>query len=243
MILSTKATHIVNDMLQGEIAATETYQQALAKYGSEPGAEDLRRIHVDHREFANRLRQYVHELGDQPSQGSQAWGAFAKAVEKVATLLGNKTALQALRVGEENGRKHYSEAASDWATALVIAPPSARASPWLRRFGQQSTAVASGWMLIRGARRRQALDRGFVLSDHVDWAGLMSVIEATGAERILVTHGYVQTLVRWLREAGYDAHPLETRFAGDEGALRDTGAVVNSLPADALSLHAMDEGQ
>jgi len=113
MIVSTNAPHILNDLLQGEIAATETYQQALAKYGSEPGAEDLRSIHVDHREAANRLRQYVHELGDQPSQGSQVWGAFAKAVEGVATMLGNTTAIQALRAGEENGRKHYAEAVTN----------------------------------------------------------------------------------------------------------------------------------
>jgi len=109
MILSQSEIHIVNDMLQGEIAATETYQQALAKVGDEPGADTLRQIHVEHREAANRLRQFVHELGGKPSQSSQTWGAFAKAVEGVAKLLGNTAALKALRAGEERGAATYEE--------------------------------------------------------------------------------------------------------------------------------------
>jgi uncharacterized protein (TIGR02284 family) len=110
MILSTSATHIVNDMLQGEIAATETYQQALAQVGNEPGADDLRRHHVEHREAANWLRQYVRELGGQPSQSSQTWGVVAKAVQGVAKLFGNTAALKALKVGEERGAATYEEA-------------------------------------------------------------------------------------------------------------------------------------
>lgn len=110
MILSTSATHIVNDMLQGELAATETYQQALAQVGAEPAADDLRTMHAEHREAANRLRQYVHELGGQPSQSSQTWGAFAKAVEGVAKLLGNRAALAALKAGEERGAANYEQA-------------------------------------------------------------------------------------------------------------------------------------
>lgn len=110
MILSTSASHIVNDMLQGELAATETYQQALEQVGNEEGADDLRRIHVEHREAANRLRQFVHELGEKPSQSSQSWGAFAKAVEGAAKLMGNQTAIKALKVGEERGASLYEEA-------------------------------------------------------------------------------------------------------------------------------------
>jgi putative mRNA 3-end processing factor len=100
-------------------------------------------------------------------------------------------------------------------TGLVIAPASAEGSPWLRRFGEISKAAASGWMQIRGARRRRALDRGFVLSDHADWDGLLSTIRAIGAERVLVTHGYVAPMVRYLTENGWDAAPLETRFSGE----------------------------
>ena len=101
------------------------------------------------------------------------------------------------------------------ARGLVIAPGSADGTPWLRKFGDTSKAFASGWMMLRGARRRQALDRGFVLSDHADWAGLIASIRATGAERVWVTHGSTDTMVRWLREHGWDADALATRFTGD----------------------------
>ncbi len=103
----------------------------------------------------------------------------------------------------------------DWSQALIVAPPSAQATPWLRRFGDISTAFASGWMRVRGQRRRRSVDRGFVLSDHVDWPSLLQVVAATGAERVLVTHGYVAPIVRWLREQGTDAYGLDTHF-GEE---------------------------
>ncbi|TRD23549.1 ligase-associated DNA damage response exonuclease [Palleronia caenipelagi] len=100
--------------------------------------------------------------------------------------------------------------------ALVVAPPSALGSRWARRFGPASTAHASGWMALRGVRRRRAADRGFVLSDHADWAGLNSAIAETGAERIFVTHGYTAIFRRWLSEQGYDAAVVETAYEGDE---------------------------
>jgi len=99
---------------------------------------------------------------------------------------------------------------------LVIAPPSAANSPWLRKFGESSSAFASGWMRVRGIRRRRAADRGFVLSDHADWPSLLHTIEATGAERIEVTHGYVTQLARYLNEHGKSAGALATQYTGDE---------------------------
>jgi putative mRNA 3-end processing factor len=104
--------------------------------------------------------------------------------------------------------------------ALVLAPPSAQGSPWLRRFGEYSDAFASGWMQLRGARRRRALDRGFVLSDHADWPGLLQAIAATGAGRVIVTHGYAAVMVRWLREQGLQAEAFATEFgdAAEEAA-------------------------
>ena len=98
---------------------------------------------------------------------------------------------------------------------LVIAPASVDGTPWLRRFGDVSKAFASGWMMLRGARRRQALDRGFVLSDHADWDGLIASIRATGAERVLATHGSTGAMVRWLRENGWEADALATRSTGE----------------------------
>lgn len=103
----------------------------------------------------------------------------------------------------------------DWAGDLILAPLSAGGSPWVRKFGGYASAFVSGWMQIRGARRRRAVDRGFVLSDHADWDGLLAAIAATGAEHIGVTHGYVPAFVRYLREQGYDAHAYETRYRGE----------------------------
>ena len=107
----------------------------------------------------------------------------------------------------------------DWSKAMVLAPPSAHGSVWMKRFGVVSTAFASGWMRMRGTRRRRAIDRGFVLSDHADWPGLLGAISATGAECVLVTHGYRAPLVRWLTEHGKQASALETQYEGerDEG--------------------------
>jgi putative mRNA 3-end processing factor len=105
---------------------------------------------------------------------------------------------------------------TEWAGSLVVAPPSAAGSTWLRRFGPSSTAFASGWMRIRGARRRRSLDRGFTLSDHVDWPALLDAIAATGAERVWVTHGYREPVVRWLREHGLEAEAVASLWEGEQ---------------------------
>jgi putative mRNA 3-end processing factor len=106
----------------------------------------------------------------------------------------------------------------DFAGSLIIAPPSAAGSTWLRRFGEISSAFVSGWMQVRGNRRRRAMDRGFVLSDHVDWPALLAAIESTNAERVWVTHGYREPVVRWLAERGIDAQSVASRWEGEEAA-------------------------
>ncbi|QGM96581.1 ligase-associated DNA damage response exonuclease [Methylocystis parvus] len=114
-----------------------------------------------------------------------------------------------------------------FAGALIIAPPSAEASPWMRRFGDYSDAFASGWMQIRGNRRRRGVDRGFALSDHADWPGLLAAIHATGAERVYATHGSVGALTRYLRERGLDARDMHTEYGEEEaesGAAESEGA-------------------
>jgi putative mRNA 3-end processing factor len=100
--------------------------------------------------------------------------------------------------------------------ALVVAPPAAAGSPWMKRFGDYSDAFASGWMQLRGARRRRGVDRGFVLSDHADWPGLMTAIRASEAQRVIVTHGSTGPMVRWLCQLGLDAHSFATEFGDDE---------------------------
>lgn len=103
----------------------------------------------------------------------------------------------------------------DFRRALVLCPPSAAGGPWAKRFGDFSDAFASGWMQLRGARRRGAYDRGFVLSDHADWPGLMGAIGATGAQRVIVTHGSVPVLVRYLSEQGLQAEAFHTEYGDD----------------------------
>ncbi len=104
---------------------------------------------------------------------------------------------------------------SAWAGGLVIAPPSAAGTAWMNKLKPLSTGIASGWMSLRGARRRRAVDRGFALSDHADWNDLNTAIKETGAECIITTHGYTGTFTRWLREQGYKANEEHTEFEGE----------------------------
>jgi putative mRNA 3-end processing factor len=109
-----------------------------------------------------------------------------------------------------------TEKRRSFAGDLIIAPPSAAGSPWMRRFGSASnvdTGFASGWMQIRGIRRRRGYDRGFVLSDHCDWNDLLRTIKETGCRRVLTTHGYSDVLAKYLREQGLEAGTLATPYS------------------------------
>lgn len=102
---------------------------------------------------------------------------------------------------------------------LVIAPPSAHRSPWMKRFKNLQTGFASGWMRIRGNKRRRNVERGFVLSDHGDWDELIQTIDDCGAKRVLVTHGQTDVFARYLRESRrLDATPLATEYHGETEA-------------------------
>lgn len=105
--------------------------------------------------------------------------------------------------------------------ALVLAPPSAASGPWIRRFGSHATGMCSGWMALRGNKRRNALDRGFVLSDHADWKGLLTAVSETGAQKIYATHGYSAAFSRHLQEQGLDAFEIETLFGSGEDEVED----------------------
>lgn len=100
--------------------------------------------------------------------------------------------------------------------ALVLAPPSALDSPWMKRFRSYSTAFASGWMQFRGRRRYQAYDLALVISDHADWPALLQTVRDSGAQKIIATHGYHETLARYLQEQGYQARSIKTEFVGED---------------------------
>jgi putative mRNA 3-end processing factor len=116
--------------------------------------------------------------------------------------------------------------------AIVLAPPSAAGSAWMKRFGDYADAFASGWMQLRGTRRRRGVDRGFIMSDHADWPGLQSAIRATGAERVFVTHGQVHPMVRWLCEQGLDAQSFATEYGDDEESGDSETAMTSSADSE-----------
>lgn len=100
---------------------------------------------------------------------------------------------------------------------LVVAPGSVQGTSWLKKIAPNSLAFASGWMAVRGARRRLSLDRGFVLSDHVDWPGLIDAVRATGATTIGATHGHTAPFIRYAREEmALEAYDVPTRFVGEQ---------------------------
>ena len=135
------------------------------------------------------------------------------------------SAIQTLNTAYRDAGVHLPETklvsevtdAADFKRALVLCPPSATVGPWIKRFGDFSDAFASGWMQLRGARRRGSYDKGFVLSDHADWPGLMSAIGGTGANRVIVTHGSIPVMVRYLSEQGLEAGSFHTEY-GDDSA-------------------------
>lgn len=120
----------------------------------------------------------------------------------------------------------------DYRKNIVIAPPSALNSVWMKKFKPISIGIASGWMALRGARRRKAAERGFVLSDHVDWNDLNQAVQETGAEKVIVTHGYTAVYKQYLEEIGLEAEAAETEFTGEsidtDDSSKETTTVVEN---------------
>jgi putative mRNA 3-end processing factor len=104
---------------------------------------------------------------------------------------------------------------TSFAGELVLAPLSARGTPWMRRLGTISDAFVSGLMRVRGVRRQRAFDRGFVLSDHADWPDLLTTIAETGAERVLASHGHAEPLARFLQAQGRQSGVIRTAWEGE----------------------------
>lgn len=100
--------------------------------------------------------------------------------------------------------------------ALILAPGSVLNTSWMKKFEPYATGYCSGWMAVRGAKNRKAIDRGFVLSDHADWNDLETAIRACGAEQVYVTHGYTATYARWLNESGISAAEVKTMYGQEE---------------------------
>mgnify|MGYP001396255469 CR=1 FL=1 len=119
---------------------------------------------------------------------------------------------------------------SNFKGALILCPPSALGSSWVKKFGEAEESLVSGWMAVRGIRRRRGVDKGFVLSDHADWEGLNYAVKATGAESVFVTHGYTRIFANWLSEQGYDAKVAHTEFGDEEDDIMDLASEQSTPP-------------
>jgi putative mRNA 3-end processing factor len=180
--------------------------------------------------IARQIRQWWQQAPERPSILFAY--AFGKAQRLLAELAAIGVAEEVLLHGAvETLMPAYREAGvpmpptkpvsaiakgESLAGRLVIAPPSAHRSTWMKRFKLPQTAFVSGWMAVRGARRRRGYERGFVMSDHADWSGLIRSVRDCGARQVYVTHGNSDGLARYLREVeGISAEPLEGDFASE----------------------------
>ncbi len=153
---------------------------------------------------AQRVLAELMPFDDQPAL---LHGAIAAGVEVYRQS--GIAMLETRRVADE-------EKGADFAGKLVMAPPSAAGSPWMRRFRSAQQGFASGWMRIRGNRRRRNYDRGFVVSDHADWPDLFRTVRETGARRVITTHGNTDAIIRALQEQGIAAEAFRTGYGGEE---------------------------
>ena len=97
---------------------------------------------------------------------------------------------------------------TDFAGAIVIAPPSALADRWSRRFPDPVSAFASGWMRVRARARQRAVELPLVISDHADWDELTSTIAELRPTELWITHGREEALARWAELNGIASRPL-----------------------------------
>lgn len=153
---------------------------------------------------AQRLLQGIdHEIGKVYTHG---------AIEKTNEIIREMgIGLKASEYVDPDDKK------KDYAGSLIIAPPSALGTSWQKKFQPFEVGIASGWMAMRGPRRRRSVDRGFILSDHADWDELNTAIKECGCERVITTHGYTSIFTKWLQEQGYDATIENTDFEGELG--------------------------
>lgn len=101
---------------------------------------------------------------------------------------------------------------------LILAPPSALRTQWMKRFKRCETAFASGWMRVRGPRRMSGYDKGFVISDHADWPSLITTIKETQANEIRLLGSNSQFLARFLREQhNMDVSTINYNYEEEEG--------------------------
>ncbi len=156
---------------------------------------------------AQRVLQAVREVSDTIFAHGAIWNTQEALLNAKVLPEGSLPAIT--RVSPELPKELYK-------AGVIIAPPSADGTPWMRRFAPYSVGVCSGWMQVRGNQRRRNADAGFALSDHADWKGLLQAVKATGAEKVFVTHGFQSVFSRYLTESGIEAGEVKTEYGNDE---------------------------
>ena len=154
-----------------------------------------------------KAQRILAELGTVTDRPAFTHGAIENGVQVYKSA--DIPMLATIPVGEQ-------ARGAEFAGELILAPPSAAGSSWLRRFRKAQHGFASGWMRIRGNRRRRNVDRGFVVSDHADWPALLQTVRETGAKRIIATHGNTDALVRVLNDEGIATETFSTQFGEDD---------------------------
>jgi len=181
----------------------------------------------------NETFEEINQWWRQNKEGGKTSVIFAYALGKAQRILKNvdtglgkiythgavENATEALRktgLDLPETIKITNEISKDeYAGNLVIATPASIGTSWMKKLAPYSTGIASGWMMLRGTRRRKAADRGFVLSDHADWNGLLEAVNLSEAETIYSTHGYSNVFTKYLQEQGLNAISLDTQFQGE----------------------------
>lgn len=153
---------------------------------------------------------YLHGAIDNMQQALQTTGITFPAVERITA-----------DTSKEKLKK-----------SIVIAPPGADGSAWMKRFEPYATGVCSGWMQVRGNVRRRNADAGFALSDHADWDGLLSAIKETGAQKVFVTHGFQASFSRYLNENGILSAEVKTEFGNDDEEPVNAAGIVEDINTD-----------
>ncbi len=152
---------------------------------------------------AQRVLKCIAEITDKIFVHGAIWNT------QEALLAAGMNLPPVLRVTPEIPKEHYKN-------AVIIAPPSADGTPWMKRFAPYSIGICSGWMQVRGNVRRRNADAGFALSDHADWNGLLSAVKSTNAEKVFVTHGFQSAFSRYLTENGIEAAEVKTEYGAED---------------------------
>ena len=152
---------------------------------------------------AQRVLQCVAAITDKIFVHGAVWNTHTALTDAGIQLPAVK------RVSPEVPKEAYKN-------AVIIAPPSADGTPWMKKFAPYSVGICSGWMQVRGNIRRRNADTGFALSDHADWGGLLQAVKATGAEKVYVTHGFQSAFSRYLTENGIEAAEVKTEYGTED---------------------------